>query len=87
MLALPLRLRATRPLDVGAGAAMPALQKRHARPDGDRLFVLSGEIMIESREEQLLDTRLSLGISRRAGAGWVDWQRLRHQQEVADATW
>ncbi len=59
-LALPLGDRAAGPLDVGAGTGMAAVDEEHARPDVDREFVLFGKIMIEPREQELFDARVSV---------------------------
>src|SRR6478735_10973389 len=61
-LALALGLRTTGTFDVRTRAAVAAFEERDARPDTDGFFVASGEIAIESGEEQFLDARLSLGI-------------------------
>ena len=65
--ALTLGERAARPLDVRASAIVIALQKNHARPDANGAFVLAGEIVIESREQQLFDAGLAVGVTRRKG--------------------
>ena len=59
ILALTLTLRdgAARALDVGAGPRMAAVEEQDARPDADCELVLSAEIMVESGEEKLLDSR------------------------------
>ena len=49
-LALPLGNRASRAIDVGARAIVVALEKDYTRPDIDGLFVISGEVVIESGE-------------------------------------
>ena len=66
-LALPLGLRAARPLDVGARAIVAAVEKQHARPDVDGRLVVAGEVMIEPLQQQLLDARLALGAGERVG--------------------
>ena len=53
--ALPFGQCAAGPFDVGAGTAVAAFEERHARPDVDGFFVAAGEILIEARQEQLLD--------------------------------
>ena len=70
-LALTLRDRAARAFDVGARPCMAAVDEQHARPDVDREFVLFGEIVIEPREQELFDARVSVAFRhvRRAGRG------------------
>ena len=50
-LALLLGDRAPRPLDVRARPGMAAIEEQRARPDVDRVVVLTGEIMIEPRQQ------------------------------------
>jgi glutamate formiminotransferase len=57
---LSLGERASSAIDVRAGAGMIAVQEQCSRPDVDRLIVLSGEIVIEAGEEQLLDLRFAI---------------------------
>ena len=60
-LALPLGLRAARPLDVGARAIVMPIEKQHARPEVDGLFVVAGEVLVEAGEQELLDPRVAIG--------------------------
>jgi hypothetical protein len=60
--ALPFSNRLPCALDVGTGAIMIAIQKRDARPDVDRLFVIFCEVMIEPGDEKFLDARGAPGI-------------------------
>lgn len=60
--ALPLGDGAPRPLDVRARTRVPAIEKEHARPDADREFVLTREVVIETDEEQLFDPRLAIAL-------------------------
>src|SRR4029434_9776030 len=53
--------------DIGAGTCMAAVEKQHAGPDVHRLLVAPREVVIESREEELLDTRIAI-----ADGTWVD---------------
>lgn len=69
--ALPLGLCATRPLDVGAGSTVVTIEEQDARPQVDGLFVLGGEILIEAREQQLLDSGVPLGAAQRLGRSGV----------------
>src|SRR5262249_38722594 len=57
---LSLGERASSAIDVRAGAGMIPVEEQRSRPDVDRLIVLSGEIVIEAGEEQLLDLRLTI---------------------------
>jgi glutamate formiminotransferase / 5-formyltetrahydrofolate cyclo-ligase len=57
---LSLGERAASAIDVGTGAGMITVEEQRSRPDVDRLIVLSGEIVIEADEEQLLDLRLTI---------------------------
>ena len=54
LLGAPLALgeRRTRPIDVGARAGVGAVQKQDSRPDMNGVFVLAGEVPIESFDEQ-----------------------------------
>ena len=66
LLGLPLALGqgAARPLDVGTGTRVTAIEKQHACPDADRVIVLCGEVMIEAGEQQLLDFRVAIRFRR-----------------------
>ena len=63
-LALPLGQRAARALDVGAGAAVAAVEEDDARPDVDRLLVVAGEVVVEAGEQELLDVGVAVRIRR-----------------------
>src|SRR5690242_14350135 len=65
-LALPLGDRTARPLDVGACTRVTAIQKQDARPNTDCQLVLSAEVVIEAREQQLFDARIAARL--RSGA-------------------
>ena len=72
--------RASRPFDVRPGTRMAAIQKQRPRPDVDRLFVLAGEIMVETPEEELFDLRIAIGIRRAfERAGTVGTKRVGHR--------
>ena len=78
-LAMALGQRTARPLDVGAGTVVVTFEKHHARPDADRVFVVSGEIVIEPEEQELFDSRLTVGVVWRIRASdRVGRQRIRH---------
>ena len=67
--ALLLGLRAARAIDVGAGAIVIAIEEQHARPEIDGRFELAGEIVIEPRDEEMLDARVLFGARAPRGAG------------------
>ena len=65
---------APRPLDERAGTVV-TFEKHHARPARDRVFVMSGEIVIEPEEQELFDSRLTVGVAGvRASTGWWTWE-------------
>ena len=78
-LALPFGQRTAGALDVRAGLAVAPLQEGDTGPDVDRLFVLSREIVIEPRQQELLDTGGALA--------FVDVGRrsLRRSRPLAEA--
>ena len=77
--ALPLRLRASRALDVRTRAIVAPVEKQHARPHVDGRLVGTGKVVIEPLEQQLFDTRLALDARERVGrAGKVRAERVRH---------
>jgi hypothetical protein len=62
-LALLLGERVARPLDVRTGAAMPPFVEGDSRPDVDGLFVMANEVLIEARQQQLLDAGSAIGLT------------------------
>lgn len=56
-LALTLRQRAARPIDICARSLMRAVEEQDPRPDVDGLLILPGEIVIEAGEEKPFDRR------------------------------
>ena len=66
--ALLLGLRAARAIDVGARAIVSAIEEQHARPEIDGRFELAREIVIEPRDEEMLDPRFVFGARVRLGA-------------------
>ena len=66
--ALLLRLRAARAIDVGAGAIVIAIEKEHPGPEVDRLLELTGEIVIEAGDQQILDPGVVIGAAVGIGA-------------------
>ena len=76
-LALAFGQRAARALDVGAGAAVAALEKHDARPDVDRLLVVAVEVLIEAGEQQLFDAGVAVRVGARAAC--TGWGRIGHQ--------
>jgi hypothetical protein len=77
-LALLFGKRTARPFDVGAGASVPTLEKLNAGPDVDRLLVAALEVVIQPRQQQLFDQRLTIRVGRGALVGWRSAQRFRH---------
>ncbi len=59
--ALPFGDEAARPIDIGLGAGVAAVEKRDAGPDVDRLIEAAGEILVEAGEQQLLDAAFAIG--------------------------
>ena len=78
-LALALGLRAPRTIDVRAGPRVAAIEKQDARPDVNGLFVIAGEVSIETDEQELLDSRVALVSFERVSGGSVGRQRVRHR--------
>ena len=64
-LALLLGQRVARALDIGTRAPVAAFEKRDPRPDVDRLFVVTAEILIETRQQEFLDARGTIGLAQR----------------------
>ena len=60
-LALALADRAARAVDVRLGARVPAVEEQHARPGADRPLVLAREVVIQAREQELLDAGVAVG--------------------------
>src|SRR5260221_14402671 len=75
---VPLGDRAARPLDVGAGPRVAAVQEEDARPDADCELMLSAEIIVEARQEQLLDSRFTP--RREGGRRILIAKRIRHER-------
>jgi len=71
-LALTLRHRAARTLDIGARPRMTPIEKQRTGPDVDRLLILRGKVVVEADEEQLLDLRIAIGFQRTiVRVGWI----------------
>ena len=49
--AFAFRLRPAGTFDVRAGTVVLPIEKEHARPEIDRLFVAMGEVTVEAREQ------------------------------------
>ncbi len=77
-LTLPLGLRAARTIDVGAGAVVCTIQEEHACPDVDGVIHAAGEVLVETRDEELLDARLAFGIGQRKSERRVTGRRVDH---------
>ena len=60
-LALTLGNRLSCAIDVGTGTVVIPVQKDHARPDIDRLFVFATEVVVETRKEKFFDARRAFG--------------------------
>ena len=82
-LALALGLRAPRTIDVRAGPRVAAIEKQDARPDVNGLFVIAGEVSIQTDEQELLDPRVALASFERVSGGSVG--RRRDQTSRASA--
>jgi hypothetical protein len=74
--ALPLGKRAARAFDVRTSAPMATLEKGHPRPDIDRLFVITTEVVVETGQQQLFDTRGAFGLAQRASVGRISAEWL-----------
>ena len=72
--------RTARTLNVRACPVVMALQEYDTRPDADRTLVLAGEIVIEPREQELLDSRLAVGVVWQfRGTNRIGRQRIGHR--------
>jgi hypothetical protein len=65
-LALTLSKCAAGALDIRAGTAVASLEKRHTRPHVDRLLVVAPEVVVETGQQQLFDTRGAFSLAQRA---------------------
>ena len=65
---LLLGLGATGAIDVRARAIVGAIEKQHAGPEIDGRFELARKVMIEPRDEELLDASFVFGAGGRLGA-------------------
>lgn len=74
--ALPFRLRAACALDVCAGSTVMPVEEQHPRPQVDRLLVLRSEVLIETGEQQLLDSRVPFGAAQRLGGSGFGTKRI-----------
>ena len=80
-LALPLGDGAARPVDVGLGPRVAAIEKEHPRPDADGELVLSDEIVIEAGEEELFDASVAFALRHFSRFGEVVGpQRVGHRK-------
>src|SRR5688572_139953 len=74
-----LRQCTARALDVSPRPVVTTLEEDDTRPYVDRLLVLTCEIVIEPREEELFNARLAIGIVGRVrGANRSGRRRIRH---------
>jgi hypothetical protein len=65
--ALPLGDRTSRPLDVGPCSRVTAVDEQRAGPDVDGKLVLSGEIMIESAQQQFFEACFAIVLRFKSG--------------------
>jgi hypothetical protein len=66
-------------LDVGASAIVMTLEEHDACPDADRVLIMAGKVVIEPEEQQLFDSRLTVGVVWRIRASdRVGRLRIRH---------
>lgn len=75
-LALPLRLCATGSLDIRACSTVMTVEEQNAGPQVDGLFVVAGEVLIETREQQLLDSCVPFGAAQRLGGSGFGTKRI-----------
>ena len=66
-LPLPLSQGGTGPLDVRASSRIASVQKQHAGPDVQRLFVLRVEVVVGTGEQELFD--LDVAVDATLGQG------------------
>ena len=67
--ALALSLGTPRTFDIRTRAIVMPIEEQHARPEIDGVVVVAREILIETREEQLLNPRVAIGTSQCLGLG------------------
>lgn len=81
-LALALGEGAAGPFDVRARPVVVPIEEHNARPHADRALILAGKIVIETREEELLDSRLTVPVVLRFDvADRIGRRGIRHQLE------
>ena len=81
-LPLQLGLRAARAIDIRTRAIVVPIEEQHARPEVDRLFVLTEEVLVEPGKEQLLDARITLGCAQRIRSVRVGTERCVVDAEI-----
>jgi hypothetical protein len=74
--ALTFGKRAAGALDVCASAAVATLEEGDARPHIDRLLVVATEVVVETGQQQLFDTRGAIGLAQRASVGRISAEWL-----------
>ena len=74
-----LRQRGLCPFDVRSRTRMRPIQEKHTRPHIDRALVVTLEIMIESREQELFDLYVPLGGGLLLGGALVFVKRIEHE--------
>jgi len=67
---------ASRAFDIRASPAMATLQERDARPDIDRLLIVTTEVVIKTGQQQLFDTRCAIGLAQRTSVGRISAEWL-----------
>jgi hypothetical protein len=77
-LALPFGLSAAGAVDIGAGAVVGAVEEQDAGPDVHRVVHASGEVLVESRDEQLFDAPLAFGVGQRISERRITGRRVDH---------
>lgn len=70
-LPLPFGNGAARTLDIRASPRMATIDEQHTRPDVDREFVLIGEVVGQTGEEQFLDTGVPIAFRHVSPGGWT----------------
>ena len=83
-LPLSFRERAPCPLDIRTRFPVGTIEKEHARPDVDGEIVTAGEIVIETGEQQLFDSGVTITIGVIGIRGPIGAKRVGHAaSEVA----
>jgi hypothetical protein len=62
-----------------------AFEKRDARPDVDGLLVVAAEVVIESGEKELLNTRGPIGLAQWSLVCWIGAKRFGHPMKTGES--